>query len=222
MKIRSQMEAQRFLLQMVAKGFHWWVSGIEPDKEKLMKRHEKYAEHYGCDLSPAKKSYRKAQGFAKTQFIVASLPQDEFSGGYIWFLIATDGNGEIRENSKLKDARTNAGRITWNDYVMYEAPRHRLEGGGTRWSWYIKPQCQKELDHYVGVLLKQNPADLRGFFDIQCHRPMHHGIRHYLTRLIRRSHQNFTKMYPDKKWTARDPSKPLPIMSSYKSSSGVS
>lgn len=221
MKIRSQIEAQRFLLRLVPKGYQWWISGIEKDKSSLDNRHAKYSEFYGCDLSPAKKTYRKSKGLANTHFIVSPLPNEIMEGGYIWYLIASDGLGPIRDNGKLKDARTNSGRITWNDYVMYEAPRHRLEGGGMRWSWYIKPQVQKELDHYVGVLLKQNPADLRGFFDIQCHRPMHHGIRHYLTRLIRRSHQNFTKMYPDKKWTGRDPSKPLPIMTSYKSSGEI-
>jgi hypothetical protein len=99
---------------------------------------------------------------------------------------------------------------------LIKAPRHRDEGGGTRWSWYIKPQAQKELDYYVGQLLKQSPHELAAFFEAQCRRPMHHGIRHYLGRLLRRAHQNFTRMYPGRQWLGRDPKMPLPIISSYK------
>jgi len=216
MKIKTQIEAQRFLLQMVPKGYWHWVSGIETSKEKMNARYEKYREYYGVDFSPAKRAYQKKKGLAQSHLIVSQLPIDVCEGGYIWFLISTDGLGPIRENSKMKDARINAGRIVWNDYILFEAPRHRLEGGGMRWSWYIKPEVQKQLDFYVGKLLKQSPDDLRGFFDAQCRRPMHHGVRHYLARLIRRSFQNFTKMYPGKKWNGRDPEKPLPILGSYK------
>jgi hypothetical protein len=217
MMFKTQMDAQRFLLIMVPKGYHWWVSGIEKDKASLEKLREKYAEFYGCDLSPAKKSYRKKKGLANSHFVSVPLPPEVYDGGYMWFLIATDGLGSIRQNTKLKDANTNPGRIVWGDYVMYCAPRHALEGGGVRWTWYLQPQIQRELDHHVGVLLKTAPAELKAFFDMQCKRPLHHGIRHYLTRLLRRAHQNFMRMYPGRTWTARNPEVPLPILSSYKS-----
>ena len=213
---KSQIDGQRFVGRMVPSGYHWWVGGVAISISELEKRHDKYREHYGCDLSPAKKSYRKKKGLANTHFIAAPLPRDVMDGGYIWFLLATDGLGPVRENSKLKDACTKPGRIIWGDYVLYDAPRHRLEGGGTRWSWYLKPTVQQELDHYIGVLLKQAPGELNGFLDAQVRRPLHHGVRHYLTRLIRRSHQNYTRMYPGKPWPARNPAIPLPILSSYK------
>jgi len=219
MKIfQSQMETQRFLLRMVPKGYHWWLSGTAKDKADLDKRREKYAEVYGTGLPPAKRAYQKKKGLAQAHFIAAPLPIEVLDGGYIWFLIATDGLGPIRENSKLKDARINAGRVILDDYIMFEAPRHRMEGGGTRWSWYIKPQVQNELDYYVGQLLKTASGELRAFFEAQCKRPMHHGIRHYLTRLLKKAHQNFGRMYPGKAWPARDPMKPLPILNSFRAS----
>ena len=212
----SQIEAQRFLLRLVPKGYRWWVSGTVENRQKLDQLKAKFDEHYGTSLSPAERTYKKSCGLAQAHFVVAPLPIEVMDGGWIWFLIATDGKGPIRQNGKLKDATTNAGRISWGDYVLYEASRHRKEGGGTRWSWYIKPEVQKRLDHYVGELLKTAPHELRDFIAAQCRRPMHHGIRHYLTRMIRRAHQNFTRMYPEKPWTARDPSTPLPIVGSYK------
>ena len=215
--LKSQIEAQRFLLKLVPRGYHWWLSGVEKAQAALENRRQKYVEFYGSELSPAKKAYRKKKGLANTHFISVALPINIFEGGFIWFLICTDGAGPIRENIKLKDASTNPGRLVWGDYVMYEAPMHRLEGGGMRWSWYLTPTVQKELDHYTGVLLKKSPDDLKDFFEMQLKRPMHHGIRHFLTRLLRRAHQNFMRMYPGRTWTARDPEVPLPILSSYKS-----
>ena len=220
----TQIDAQRFLLQMVAKGYHWWVSGVTNSLDEIENKHSKFSEFYGCDMSPSKKSYRKSKDLANTHFIFAKLPIEMNDGGYIWFLIATNGVGIIRENSKLKDARTNDGRIVWGDYVLYCATRKRRElskvkrtvGGGSHWSWYIKPDVEKELDFYVGKLLKTAPFEIKGFFEAQMHRPMHHGVRHYLSRLLRRAHHNFTRMYPDLKWIARDPSIPLPMLTSFR------
>lgn len=212
----SQKKAQQFICRIVPRGYWWWLSGIAINKTDLDARHAKYAEHYGCDLSPDKKSYRKRNGLANTHFIACQLPPEKMEGGFIWYLLVTDGAGSVRENLKLQDARINRGRTTWgDDYVLYEATRHRNEGGGVRWSWYMKPERQKELDYYVGQLLKTAPGELNAFFEAQCRRPMHHGIRQYITRLLKRAHQNFTRMYPGKPWQARDPNKPLPIISGY-------
>ena len=212
----SQKKTQQFICRMVPKGYCWWLSGIVASKAELEARHAKYAEHYGTDLSPDRKAYRKRTGLANAHFIACRTPLEVLDGGYFWFLLVTDGAGVVRENMKLMDARTDSGRISWGeDYVLNEATRHRNEGGGTHWSWYLKPQRQRELDNYVGELLKTEPWELRAFFEAQCHRPMHHGIRVYLTRLLARAYQNFGRMYPGKPWPARDPSKPLPIIAGY-------
>lgn len=216
-KFEKQSECQRFLLRIVPKDYWWWVSGKVKSLAELEHLHAQFAEFYGCDLSPAKKSYRKLKGLANSNFIAAPLPREICEDGYIWFLIATDGKGPIREHSKLRDARKKSGRIIWDDYIMFEAPRHRLEGGGTRWSWYLLPQVQKELDYHVGQMLKTNPDSLKWFFEAQFRRPMHHGVRHYLARLIKRAYQNFVRMHPGKSWTARDPAIPLPIFSKFQS-----
>ncbi len=211
-----QSEAQRFLLRIVPKGFHWWVGGVVDSREKLDSLAAKFSEHYGTDLKPHQRSWRKKKGLANAHLVVAPTSKHELEGGYVWFLIASDGGGPIQENSKLKDARTNPGRVVWNDYVLYSDQRHRLEGGGTRWSWHIKPDVQRQLDHHIGQLLKTAPQELAGFLEMQTRRPMHHGIRTWLTRLIRRAHQNWSRMYPGKEWRGWDPSRPLPSFGQYK------
>jgi hypothetical protein len=213
---QRQSDAQRFLLRMTPKGFWWWVGGVAADRVKLDRLSSKFAEHYGTDLKPHQRSWRRKKGLANCHLVSAPTSPNELDGGYRWYLISTDGLGPIRENGKLKDARTNPGRVVWNDYVLYESQRHRLEGGGMRWSWHIKPDVQKQLDHHVGQLLKTAPQELPTFLEMQTRRPLHHGIRMYLTRLIRRAHQNFGRMYPGKEWRGWDPSKPLPSFGQYK------
>lgn len=213
---KKQSEAQRFLLRLVPKGFWWWTSGVAADRVKLDSLAAKFSEFYGTDLKPHQRSWRKKKGLANAHFVAAPMPTNQMEGGYIWFLITTDGAGPVRENSKLKDARTNPGRALWGDYVLYESQRHRAEGGGTRWSWHIKPAVQKQIDYHIGQLLKTAPNELAGFLAMQVNRPMHHGIRHYVTRLIRRAHQNFGRMHPGREWRGWDPSKPLPSFGQYK------
>lgn len=211
----SQIGAQKFIMRMVARGYRHWTSGKVTSKDELDKLHHKYRDLFGCDLSPAKKAYRKKCGLANTHFVFAPLPIEEMEGGFIWFLLATDGEGEIRKHGRMKDGWDKNGRVTFGDYVLHLAPRHRLEGGGLRWSWYIVPTIQRELEYYIRQCLKSAPGELAAFFEAQTRRPMHHGVRHYLSRLIKRAHQSFSKMHPGRKWTARDPSTPLPIINSF-------
>jgi len=218
---QKQSDAQRFLLRLVPKGHHWWVSGVAKSCVDLDQLAEKFAEHYGTELKPHQRSWRRKKNLANAHFIVAPTAPNELEGGYRWYLIATDGAGPIRENSKLKDARTNPGRITWNDYVLYEAQLHRLEGGGTRWSWYLRQDVQDQLNYHVGQLLKHEPGELAGFLDMQTKRPMHHGIRIYVTRLIRRAHQNWGRCWPGREWKGWDPERPLPSFGQYKKSLAV-
>lgn len=218
----TQIQAQQFIARMVASGYYWWVSGVAINKAELDARHRQYTEHYGCDLAPHAKSYRKKKGLANTQFIACPLPVEVAEGAYVWYLLATDGLGPIRENTKLKDGRVSGQRVQWgDDYVLSLGTRHRKVGGGTHWSWYIQPELQKQLDYYVGQLLNANPLELKPFFEGQLRRPLHHGVRNYLTRLLKRAHQNFTRKHPGKAWPARDPSQPLPIITGYRKSASV-
>lgn len=214
---KSQMLLQSYIGRAVPKGYHWWVSNKVKSKAELDALHEKYAEHFGVDLSPAKRAYRRKLGLANTLFLTAKLPSGELDGGYIYFILATDGEGEIRKYKKLKDAWNNSQRLVFGDYVLHQTSRHRLEGGGLRWSWHVLPSVKDELELYIGECLKTQPGELRAFFEAQLKRPMHHGVRHYMTRLLRRAHHSFSKMYPGKPWPARDPSLKLPWISGFRS-----
>lgn len=215
-KFIRQSEAQRFILRMVPQGYFKYLFGIAKSLSDLEHLHTKYAEFYGCDLTPAQRSYRKSKGLANTHFISAPAANEELEGGYHWYLLISDGDGPIAQNAKVKDVRLPHSHIIWNDYVLRKAPRPRELGGGERWSWYLNEQTKKELDHHVGVLLKGEPSGLKGFFEAQCKRPMHFGVRNFIARLITRAEHNFSRMYPGRTWPARDPKQPLPIISSYK------
>ena len=210
----SQIAAQQYLLRLVPRGYHWWTSGV-CSRADLDSRSLKYDEHYGTSLNRSQCSYRKSKGLANAKLVAVEL----VSGEYLWFLLATDGLGPIRDNKKLLDARTNDGRIKWgNDYVLYEADRPKEHGGGKHWSWFFQPQTQKEIDHYIGVLIKKEPENMAFFIEQLCRRPMHSGIRSFVGRTIRRATKNWAAVHPARPWPGRDPLKPLPILNAFRSS----
>jgi hypothetical protein len=217
----SQIRAQSFIQRMVAKGeYQYWMSGIVNSKAELDAKHKIFAEAFGTDLSPSAKLYRrKKKGLANTTWVSAPLPVFENEGGYIYFLLATDGIGEIRKNSKLQDAWSQSQRLTWGDYVLFPAARHRLQGGGVRWSWYIKKEKQRVLEFYCHrCVLDKNSFELRSFFeDDLLRRPLHHGVRDFVKRLLKHSHHDWMKLWPGFKWPARDPNLPLPFINGFKS-----
>ncbi len=45
-----------------------------------------------------------------------------------------------------------------------------------------------------------------------------HGVRHFISHSIKRANHNFSRLYPEKKWVARDPTYPLPLVTEFKSS----
>lgn len=214
---KSQILLQSYIGRSVPRGYRWWATNKVKSKAELDALHAKYDEIFGVDFSPAKRAYRRKQGLANTIFLSAKLPSGELDGGYVYFLLATDGKGEIRKYKNLRDAWNDKQRLVFGDYVLHQTSRHRLEGGGLRWSWHVLPSIKKELEYYIGECLKKNPLELRAFFEAQLRRPLHHGVRHYMTRLLRRTHQSFSKMYPGKAWPARDPALALPFINGFKS-----
>jgi len=213
----TQVACQQYLLRMIPRGYVWWTSGV-CSSEDLDSRSSKYEEHYGTKLNSARCYYRKTKGLANAKLVAVK----QIDGNFIWFLIATDGLGLIRENKKLLDTRTNSGRIKWGeDYVLYEAVRPRVHGGGKHWSWFVQPKKQKEIEHYIGYLIKNEPEKMKYYIEMQCRRPMHSGIRSFLTRIIRRTAKNWSAVHPRRPWQARDPATPLPILNSFRGSKTI-
>jgi len=210
----SQIAAQQYLLRMVPRGYHWWTSGV-CSRADLELRSKKYDEHYGTSLNRARCSYRKLKGLANAKLVAVEL----VSGEFLWFLLATDGLGPIRDNKKLLDARANNGRIKWgNDYVLYEAKRPKAHGGGTHWSWFFQPQAQAEIQHYIDVLIKEDPGNMGHFIEQLCRRPMHSGVRSFIGKTIRLAAKKWAAIHQGRPWPGRDPMKPLPILDSFRPS----
>lgn len=210
----TQIAAQQYLLRLVPRGYHWWTSGV-CSRADLELRSKKYDEHYGTSLNRAQCSYRKLKGLANAKLVAVEL----VSGEFLWFLLATDGLGPIRDNKKLLDARTNNGRIKWgNDYVLYEARRPKIHGGGTHWSWFFQPVTQKEIEHYMGVLIKEEPENMAFYIEQLCRRPMHSGVRSFVGRVIRQNAKHWAAAHPSRPWPARDPMKSLPILNAFRAS----
>jgi hypothetical protein len=209
----TQIAAQQHLLRQVVRGYRFWTSGVAKTPEKLSALSEKFAEGYGTRMGKDRRHYRRKKGLVNAQAMAATLP----NGQYLWFLVATDGVGPVRDQEKLLDAWTNSGRITWNgDYLLYEAKRPREHGGGTHWSWFLLPQRESEIANYMTHLVKTAPHDLNYYIQMQMHRPMHSGVRSQLTRILKSTKKLLERTQPDRKWPSVYPDKPLPILDGFR------
>lgn len=209
----SQIATQQTLLRLVARGHRYWTSGTVKTPEKLDALGEKFAESYGTRLSKDRRHYRRKKGLANAHGLAVPMP----SGGYLWFLVVTEGIGPVHERETLRDAWINAGRITWNgDYLLNEVRRPSKHGGGTHWSWFFLPARESEIANYMIHLVKSAPHELGYFIDQQVRRPMHSGIRSQLTRILKSAKKLFEKAGSDRKWPSPHPDKPLPILDGFR------
>ncbi len=208
----SQLQFQQDMLRMVPRGYFFHTSGVSKSRDKLMTLAGKFEENYGTALDRSERQYRRKKELANTLFSAIKMPD----GTYIWYLLATDGLGPIR-NEPLKDARSTTGtdRIMWGDsYMMAVATKPRDAGGGTYWSWWLQPRKLGILEQHSIYLIKEDPAEIPSFWTSQKRRPMHAGIRSQLTRLLKSNIKLWSACHPGREWPGPKP--PLSAITGYR------
>ncbi|HEY9758898.1 MAG TPA: hypothetical protein V6C97_27260, partial [Oculatellaceae cyanobacterium] len=97
--------------QVVAWGYRWYTSGTVP-ASKAQKLAAKFAELYRVDATESQRRYAKKQGKANAfLFLYPRKGTDEF----LWWLLATDGEGEVHQRERLRLATEAGSRLRWND-----------------------------------------------------------------------------------------------------------
>lgn len=206
-KIHASLSvAQQQIAITVARGFHFWTSGVVII-EKFSRFADSFGERYGTDLSRGVRQYRHSRGLGNAHLICWQTGSEVH-----WWLLVSDGKHPAQMHERLRDARKSAERITFgSDYVLLESTRLREYGGGTRWTWFLTRDCEAgEARGLAKIAQEGNPASLRGYCQTLIHRPMHSGVRSQTAKMLRRAakvwHQHHAKP-----WPGPDPST-LPIM----------
>jgi len=209
-QFETQFKALQWVLRQLPRGYHYWqVKDVS--EARLNELAALWAEHYGTDLVPRHRTYRKSKGLAAACAASSPLPQ----GGHRCILLAGDGVGPIRENRKLRDGRNKSTRPTWGDYVLHEATRPKEMGGGLHWSWYLTPRVQSQIESYLVTLIKTGKPDaVAGFWHSCLQRPLFAGVRSALTRILRSNQKLWSACWPGKPWPG--PIAPLPAVPGFR------
>lgn len=216
----SQLEAQRAISRQVH-SYPLWTSGVI-DVEKWPRFVLKMAERYEIDISPSARQWRKKKGECTALLIAAELPKKEYEEKIRWVLMVSEsGTGAVKEKEKLSDARNT--RITWGDYVLMYMTRPREWGGGSRWTWCMSPQLERQESNYLtataqAAAISNQPKRLNDFVHGSLlKRPMHSGIRTQVAKMLRRAQKVWAKHSHGKPWPSVDPAN-LPHLGEYRKS----
>lgn len=95
----------------VARGYRWYVSGKVRAK-RVRQLAEKFSELYRVDATEGQRRYAKQKGQANAfLFLYPRKGTDEF----LWWLLVTDGEGEVHQREKLQLATVGRTRLRWDD-----------------------------------------------------------------------------------------------------------
>lgn len=139
----SQAAALRYLLECVENGYCHYVRG-SLSAAKAAGFADKMSRLYPILATRGARQWAKSKGKANVRLVI--FPTLEDPTIFHYFLLATDGTGEIHEREPLTDARNPASRLQfWKLYDKGYAPAYELVGrpvkghnGAThRWTWVI-------------------------------------------------------------------------------------
>lgn len=213
---RTQTDAQRLIAKHI--GAHpFWTSG-EIAAEKWNGLVHKFNEKYETDISPAARQTRKKKGQCCAHLIAAPLPTERIR----WALLVTEhGNGPVKQQEQLHDVRK--AHLVWGDYLLIHATRHRNQGGGARWTWFLTKHIEKQEADYLTALAQSSgrdrrPERLRALIDQSLmKRPLHSGVRQQVAKMMRRAQKVWAKHSGGMPWPGPDPAN-LPAFGRYFSS----
>ena len=134
MIFKHKTDFMREIVRLVAHGYHYWTIGTT-DPKKLSGLMLKFDDRYAINATPQQRYRRKGKGECNAQFLAW---QDE-TGAVIWLLLATEGEGVVRQLEALKDCREKKTRIGLTGYELVKTPR-KGEGATAQWTFRINSE----------------------------------------------------------------------------------
>lgn len=215
----TQIEAQRAISRLISAYPLWTTGEIAADKWPAFVT--KLAARDAIDLSPAARQWRKRRGECSAHLIGAHLPLGESTVERLrWVLLVTEGGrGAVKEQERLRDARTD--RLVWGDYVLLYLTRPRAHGGGSRWTWCLRPQIERQEANYLHALA-QAAGRARDGRRLDAYvrqsllrRPLHSGVRTQVAKMLRRAQTLWARHSDGAPWPSVDPGQ-LPHLGAYR------
>lgn len=170
------------LLDYVQYGYRYHVGGIV-GADKVRRLCEKFDERYSVFLNRRQRTYRKAQGKANAQLLIADL---ERSGTLHWFLLVTEGEHPAHTLENLHDALKAGERVHVSDYELLKLPHSKSAGGGVRYTWRMTASAERQWRFQIRSTVRSKraeelvPALVRSLYQT----PGFHTTRYQVGKLV--------------------------------------
>lgn len=150
---RYKTAVMQRIQQAAARGYAWYTSGLV-HHEKALNLCNKFARLYGVNLNENQRSYRKRKQHANSMLFIYPKKDSPY---LLWWLLATDGEGEIHKNEKLISIHDNHRRLVWDDdYELVMMPK---AGAKPRITWRMTRKCYQEWNDRIRKAIRQKYTD---------------------------------------------------------------
>tara|TARA_R110001592_G_scaffold360416_1_gene668747 strand:+ start:95 stop:826 length:732 start_codon:yes stop_codon:yes gene_type:complete len=139
--------------QAASRGYIYYTSGEIPLR-KATNLANKFAVLYEIDANENRRSYKKRKGEANGFLYL--FPKKN-SDNFHWWLMATEGTGDIHNSEKLIKIFDKHNRLNWNnDYELLLVPKIN---GKHSISWRMTRKCYQEWNDRIRKSIRQRYND---------------------------------------------------------------
>ncbi|MGV0950939.1 MAG: hypothetical protein ACOYB3_09705 [Azonexus sp.] len=149
----SKTEGMRRLLHLVAHGSTWWTGG-EVARTKAEALTLKFLDRYRIDASADQRWRAKRRGEASAALVM--LEGNELADPLHWWLLATPGEGLVRQLETLRDATRKGQRIEHTGYELVQTPR---KGALAAWTWRMTAATIDAWEERIRVAVRHRSED---------------------------------------------------------------
>lgn len=139
--------------QAASRGYHFFTQG-SVHYRKVQAFADKMATKYQVDANENQRSYRKRQ--KKANAFLYLYPQKD-SELFLWWLLATEGDGLVHEEEKLRSIFSKHQRLDWyNDYELAILPKENSKHTVT---WRMTRMCYRAWNDRIRKSIRQKYTD---------------------------------------------------------------
>ncbi|GAC1604214.1 MAG: hypothetical protein NVS3B25_33350 [Hymenobacter sp.] len=191
----TKTAAMRYIAETVGHGYVLFQNGVVP-AAKLPQLIEKFDREYRILGTRGMRDNDRLRGRSCTRLIVfpkVSYPVEKTEGEWLFWLLATEGDGPFPREMCTQDARNKVTRLRWEgQYELVSRPVRRRNGDlDYVWTWVLQEQF---LERWKRVFSKaagrvrsskeRKPAYLIKLVTALRHVPGFHGINRQKKALI--------------------------------------
>ena len=195
-------DAMRQIINLVGKGYIYYVKGVIPE-EKLLDFLNKMHTNYGVYRTSQQRWRTKVKGQAVARLICWTK---EDKNEVFWVLLATEGDGKVKESENLIDVRDKKNRLTITGYELVKLPRT-----GTEPCWTFRMTTdtkQMFYDDIYKAIARHQEKKIRQIIYSLLKAPGFRGVRNDVYSI---------KDYGDSIWARiRNKNEPSPFKSFFK------